>query len=82
MGHVGQRKAVNPEEVRRDMAMPLVTKSTLSVLPAAYRERVHNAMAMYRGGARKQSIVEKHGSIVAAEALTELNRSCPRWWVS
>lgn len=59
---------------------PVVTKSTLSTMPEAFRMRVMNAMDMYRGGARKAAVIEKHGSIVAAESLTELNRIDPRWW--
>ena len=59
---------------------PAVTKSTLPTMPEAFRMRVLNAMNMYRSGARKVSVIEKHGSIVAAESLIELNRVDPRWW--
>lgn len=58
---------------------PAVTKSTLSTMPPAFRERILNAMAMYRSGALRRSVIEKHGSIVAADSLAELNRVDPRW---
>jgi len=57
-----------------------ITKSTLATMPQAFRERVLNAMQMYKGGARKSAVIEKHGLIVAAESITELNRVDPRWW--
>ena len=59
---------------------PTITKSTLATMPQAFRERVMNAMDMYRGGVQKKAVIEKHGSIVAAESITELNRVDPRWW--
>lgn len=64
----------------REIDNPAITKSSLSTMPPAFRERILNAMAMYRSGARKQSVIEKHGSIVAADSLAELNRVDPRWW--
>ncbi len=50
------------------------------LLPAAYQERLIDARRMYRDGARQTEIVAKHGSIVAREALEDLNRNEPRWW--
>ncbi len=59
---------------------PAITKSSLSTMPPAFRERLLDAMAMYRGGARKRAVIEKHGSIVASDSLAELNRVDPKWW--
>jgi len=59
---------------------PAIARSTLSTMPAAFRGRVLNAMAMYRGGAKKSDILLKHGRIVTDESLIELNRVDPRWW--
>lgn len=64
----------------KSIANPAVTNSTLSTIPPAFRERILNAMGMYRAGAKKQAVIEKHGSIVAAESITELNRADPKWW--
>ncbi len=64
----------------KEIDNPAVTRSTLSTMPPAFRERILNAMAMYRSGALKKSVIENHGSIVAAESLIELNRVDPRWW--
>lgn len=46
----------------------------------AFQRRVKEAMAMYRAFAKKSEIIEAHGSIVAREALTALDRSDPSWW--
>jgi hypothetical protein len=49
-------------------------------MPEAFKERIEDAIFMYRDGAKQPEVVRKHGSIVAREALQELNKRDPRWW--
>ncbi len=56
-------------------------RSTLATMPPAFRNRILAAMAMYREGSARSQVGERHGSIVADEAKTELNRVDPGWWM-